>query len=66
MKLRSLIIRLILVWMPVLPPTSLIARARREASSMATPLHVTASARRCTEVCLNNRGLVMVARNSGE
>src|SRR5882762_3804101 len=55
MKLRSLVLRLIVVWMPVLPPTPLIARAQREAPSMATPVHVTAEARHGTEVFVIHR-----------
>jgi hypothetical protein len=57
MKLRSLVLRLIVVWMPVLPPTPLIARAQRDASSMATPVHVTAEARHGTEVSVIHRAL---------
>jgi hypothetical protein len=57
MNLRSLVIRLIVVWMPVLPPTPLIARAQREGPSTGTPVHVvvTAGARSGTEVSVINR-----------
>jgi hypothetical protein len=67
MNLRSLVIRLIVVWIPVLPPTPLIARPQREASPTGAPVHVvvTADARHRTEVSLINRELVTVGQNSG-
>ena len=65
MKLRSLVVRLIVMWMPVLPPTPLIERPQREASPMATPIHVTAAASRGAKVSVINRELVIVAQNSG-
>lgn len=55
MKLRSLVVRLIVVWIPVLPPTPLIARAQRQASLIATPVHVTAAEGRGTEMSVTNR-----------
>jgi hypothetical protein len=63
MKLRSLVIRLIVVWIPVLPPTPLIARAQRETPLLATPVHLTPAACRCTETSVINRELVMVVQN---
>jgi hypothetical protein len=65
MKLRSLVIRLIVVWIPVLPPTPLIARAQREASSTENPVHVIAAARRGTEVSAINRESFILVWNSG-
>jgi hypothetical protein len=55
MKLRSLVVRLIVLWIPVLPPTPLIARAQRQASLIATPVHVTAAAGRGSEMSVTNR-----------
>jgi hypothetical protein len=40
MKLRSLIIRLLVVWMPVFPPAPLIARAQRAALPIEDPVHL--------------------------
>jgi hypothetical protein len=40
MKLHLLIIRLIALWVPVLPPTPLIARAQRAASPIEDPVHL--------------------------
>jgi hypothetical protein len=65
MNLRSLVIRLIVVWIPVLPPPPLIARPQREASLMATPVHATAAARCGTEASVINRGLVVFMQHSG-
>ena len=67
MKLRSLVIRLIVVWIPVLPPTPLIARPQREASPRGVPVHVvvTAEASRGANVSAINRESFRVAQNSG-
>jgi len=43
MKLRYLIIRLIVVWIPVLPPTPLIARQQREISPRRAPARAAVS-----------------------
>jgi hypothetical protein len=59
MKLGSLVIRTIFAWVPILPPPPLIARQQREASFMATPVHVTAATRRDTEVSVINRKLII-------
>jgi hypothetical protein len=40
MKLHLLIIRLIALWVPVLPPTPLIAQAQRAASPVEDPVHL--------------------------
>jgi hypothetical protein len=45
------------------PP--LIARQQQEALLMATPVHVTAAARRGIEVSVINRELVIVMQHSG-
>ena len=57
MKLRSLVLRLIVVWMPVLPPAPLIARQQREASPSRTPAAVVSNAgtSRGAEPTLHNR-----------
>ena len=67
MKLRSLVIRLFVMWMPVLPPTPLLARSQREAPSTGVPVHavMTAGAHHGTDVSVINRKLVMAGRNSG-
>jgi hypothetical protein len=44
MKLRSLVIRAIFAWLPIMPPAPLIARPQREASSMRPPVHVVVTA----------------------
>jgi hypothetical protein len=67
MNLRSLVIRLIVVWIPVLPPPPLIARQQREASPTGVPVHVlvTAEASCGTEVSVINRELLIVRQHSG-
>jgi hypothetical protein len=68
MKLRSLVLRLIVVWMPVLPPAPLIARQQREASPTRTPAAVveTAGMSRGTATTLHNREGIVVAQDSGD
>ncbi len=58
MKLRSLVIRAILAWVPILPPPPLIA-------GPPVDLVVTGEARFGTEVSVINRALEIVGRNSG-
>jgi hypothetical protein len=67
MKLRSLVIRLIVVWIPILPPTPLIAKYQRGGSPTGGPVHllVTAEARHSSEMSVINRGLAIVVQNSG-
>jgi len=67
MKLRSLVIRLIVLWIPVLPPTPLIARQQREVSSIRSRVHmvVATEARHTAKVSVINHESVIVERNSG-
>ena len=44
MKLRSLIVRLVVAWIPVLPPAPLIAQLQREASPVRPAVHVAMTA----------------------
>jgi hypothetical protein len=68
MKLRSLVLRLIVVWMPVLPPAPLIAREQREASPTRTPSAVVETWRtsRGAQPTLHNRERIVVAQDSGD
>jgi hypothetical protein len=67
MKLRSLVIRMILALVPILPPPALIAKPQREISPTDPLLHVavTAEARHRTKVSAINRESVTVVQNSG-
>ena len=47
MKLRSLIVRLIVLWIPLLPPTPLIARVHQKVSTTENPLNLVGTAKGC-------------------
>jgi hypothetical protein len=67
MKLRSLVIRTILAWVPILPPPPLFAQPPEEVSLAGPPvdLVVAGEARFGTGVSVINRALEIVGRNSG-
>jgi len=67
MKLRSLVIRAILAWVPILPPPPLFAQPPEEVSLAGPPvdLVVAGEARYGTEVSAINRALDIVGQNSG-
>jgi hypothetical protein len=67
MKLRSLVIRTILAWVPILPPPPLFAQPPEEVSLAGPPvdLVVTGEARFGTEVSAINRAWDIVGQNSG-